>query len=965
MRILFTLVFFTLSFHQIFAQQRTINGRLTSPEDGTPLVGVNVVVKGTSVGTTTDVDGRYSIQVPVGATLVFSFIGMETKEVVVTDNNLRPATPRAGSGSGRKKRDLRSTPVPRSLYSDSTKENGIGVAVLTDKTPSYNKRSSIDVSTIRSIRRSGNTYIIRSDSDPQRTGFGVQFTSSIGVEKVNKLPSFQNQFAQGRSNGSNLQWFGADQNEIFSWGPLVRTLEFDGSDYAFDNGGRLVPSGTGNGKSAKKYNALSFFRSGMVNANELMITLPARGNSTFIFDLENRTRSGIIPNSQYRKTNLNASLKNYKVSGHLVANTSVSFNRSAGDLLNRGANLASIIGSVYRTPVTFDNANGFSPTSARSSAEAYEFLDNTKRSHAPGMGDNPYGLINELPDNEKFDRLMSNLNLQYSNNSSPFSIVFNGNADHQRNTTNFGTPPGYSGFAEGRLTRRIDTQTFVNGILTTSWRGYVHDGELKANLSYQVEHSARELNRSDGYYFDADDAYRNFDEADSTVYLQRSLDRTSHQIILNAQYEYHNWLNARLTNRNYFSNTIRSSQYSNFFPTASISIDLAEVLRIWQISDLYLYTTLSRTLREAPLLFTGWAYGSTNLPVGRYATFYESNELFFNNNIAPETERKFETGLKFQSGRVSAQFLYFNNMTDDFIAPVFSSENFALRNVASIKNYGATFSFGYSNYSYYNAHSIHWGFDLKWSKYNSVVQDIYSSEGSIALAGFQSAQSVLAPDKPAGAIYGTTYLKNAEGKKTIGADGFPIEDESLKMIGNPIPDWNLGCSAFIQRKRLKLSLLLDVKKGGDVWNGTNAMLDYLGRSSQTGKLRNTSNYVFKGADAAGNPNITPVDFYDPALPLTDNRWVRYNWDGVGEDYIEDASWIRLSELVLSYTARLSSSPKIRDIKFSLIGRNLFLITPYSGIDPSSSLFGYGTGNGLDLFNTPSTRSYSAQITIKL
>src|SRR5690349_23772080 len=83
MRILFTLVFFILSFHQIFAQQRTINGRLTSPEDGTPLVGVNVFVKGTSVGTTTDVDGRYSIQVPVGATLVFAFIGMETKEVVV------------------------------------------------------------------------------------------------------------------------------------------------------------------------------------------------------------------------------------------------------------------------------------------------------------------------------------------------------------------------------------------------------------------------------------------------------------------------------------------------------------------------------------------------------------------------------------------------------------------------------------------------------------------------------------------------------------------------------------------------------------------------------------------------------------------------------------------------------------------------------------------------------------------
>jgi hypothetical protein len=62
---------------------------------------------------------------------------------------------------------------------------------------------------------------------------------------------------------------------------------------------------------------------------------------------------------------------------------------------------------------------------------------------------------------------------------------------------------------------------------------------------------------------------------------------------------------------------------------------------------------------------------------------------------------------------------------------------------------------------------------------------------------------------------------------------------------------------------------------------------------------------------------------------------------------------------------LPSHAAIKSVKFSLIGRNLLLITPYSGVDPSSNLFGYTTGNGLDLFNTPSVRSYSAQLSIQI
>ncbi|HTH55425.1 MAG TPA: hypothetical protein VL728_05225, partial [Cyclobacteriaceae bacterium] len=155
------------------------------------------------------------------------------------------------------------------------------------------------------------------------------------------------------------------------------------------------------------------------------------------------------------------------------------------------------------------------------------------------------------------------------------------------------------------------------------------------------------------------------------------------------------------------------------------------------------------------------------------------------------------------------------------------------------------------------------------------------------------------------------------------------------------------------------------KKGGQVWNGTKAALNYAGRSQQTGEQRNISNYVFDGVTTNGAVNTVPVDFYNPALNLQQNRWVRYGSSGVGEEHVEDASWIRLNEISLSYKIYPRLNGVKKELAISFIGKNLLLITPYSGVDPGTALYGYSSGNGLDLFNAPSLRSYSFLVTFKL
>ena len=72
-----------------WAQERMVNGKVSSQEDGSALPGVNVVVKGTTNGTVTDVDGNYKLSVPAGgASLVFSFIGLATQEIPIGERSV-------------------------------------------------------------------------------------------------------------------------------------------------------------------------------------------------------------------------------------------------------------------------------------------------------------------------------------------------------------------------------------------------------------------------------------------------------------------------------------------------------------------------------------------------------------------------------------------------------------------------------------------------------------------------------------------------------------------------------------------------------------------------------------------------------------------------------------------------------------------------------------------------------------
>ena len=244
--------------------------------------------------------------------------------------------------------------------------------------------------------------------------------------------------------------------------------------------------------------------------------------------------------------------------------------------------------------------------------------------------------------------------------------------------------------------------------------------------------------------------------------------------------------------------------------------------------------------------------------------------------------------------------------------------------------------------------------------YTNTVTNIAGGTDSLPIAGFSNVHNTLIKGQPLGVITGNSWLRNANHQILLGDDGFPLADPRSKVIGNPTPEFTLKMSHQLSWNRLTLSVDWQYRKGGDVWNGTRAALDYNGRSAMTGEQRSWTNYIFPGVMSNGSHNTVPVSFYDPALPVGQNRWVRYGYSGVAEAYIQKGDNVRINMLSLAYTIR-SKQCQIRLLAYA---ENLMIWSAYRGADPQQRLFDQPDASGLDFFNLPSAKSYGLNASIQ-
>lgn len=394
--------------------------------------------------------------------------------------------------------------------------------------------------------------------------------------------------------------------------------------------------------------------------------------------------------------------------------------------------------------------------------------------------------------------------------------------------------------------------------------------------------------------------------------------------------------------------------------------------------------------------------------------------------INPERKTEFEIGADFRlfNDRVSFGAAYYDNQTDNaiFNIDVAPSRGFTVQtaNAATISNEGVELSL---DVAWPSVGDFSWNTYAQWFTNENTVVNLAGVQ-EFSLAGFTSLTSSLVEGEPFGVLFGNRWRRAPSGcsedsaqqscepltdaeaaagfvvaadDRVIGPDGFPIQALSQGIVGNPNPDWRASIGNTLRFKDLSLNALVDFSIGGDVWNGTQGALSYFGRAGyqdwwttisadEANSLTDWFGTTVADRCGAGGSGAGGCEVGDVALnsdgsysfrgyvedfgngPVVINQY--YFWDGPGsgftgpsEPFIEDASFVRLRELTLSYNLRSSFIQRLglSSINLAATGRNLWLSTDYSGVDPETNLTGPSNGQGLDYFNNPATRSYQFSI----
>jgi hypothetical protein len=196
----------------------------------------------------------------------------------------------------------------------------------------------------------------------------------------------------------------------------------------------------------------------------------------------------------------------------------------------------------------------------------------------------------------------------------------------------------------------------------------------------------------------------------------------------------------------------------------------------------------------------------------------------------------------------------------------------------------------------------------------------------------------------------------------IGANGFPVRAPlaSQKLLGNSQPDWIGGITNTFTYKNLSLTGLIDARWGFEKYNQLENFYAAFGIADYTADRRETK--VFEGVLADGSPNTKAVWLNQGVGPDGVNYgegYYRNVYRAVSENFVQDASWVRLRSLSLAYTLPTTWLPKsfIRNASVSATGNNLWLHTDYYGLDPESSSTDSGSNvDGFSGFTYPAART---------
>lgn len=997
-----------------------VRGKVTNL-NGEPLAGVSITIKGANIGTSTDENGNFVIDVPKNGTLVFSFVGFKTREVTINNQTTLNVRLQAESkelgevvvtafGIRQEKRKLsystqgvateqltqaRELNVINSLEGKvaglniSQSGSGVGAAsrvtlrgnrsisgdsqplYVIDGVPTLGFPEDLDPDNFASIdvlkganaaalygSDAQNGAIIITTKKGRADQVHVSFNNTVMFQQADLGNNFQNIYAQGTAG---VYQSGA----IYSWGPKMEGQTVANWTLDPSRAGETYPL------IPQPNNVMDLFQTGYTLSHNLQANIGGKNTQTF-FSTTSTEASGILPNNNLLRSSALVRMTG-NLSDKFTFDAKLNYTRQKTDNPTpQSDNNFNPMQQVYTMPrnIRTQDAKMYEYPNAQGVMQQDFWSPGTA-----STAENPYWVLNRNISNDELNRFTGLASLKYDFTDDLNLMV---RAAYDRIDDSY-EQKDYNGTLVralyGRYTKtKSDNYIFntdfllsYNKKLNTDWAMDVHAGGNSKRLGNESLSS----NTGDALLVP------NFFSMSNTNLPQTTFNPGS-PVNIQSLYAFGNfgWRDEvyfNLTGRNDWSSTLPANSRSYFYPSAGVS------------------AILSKLIPSFPKLFSfakiraSWAKVGSSAPpfmLQRTATFSSGGTNGFlslsnvlpNTNLKPEQTESFESGFNvgFLEGRLGLDFTYFKTNTIDQLftiaLPVGSGASSFFTNGGDIQNKGIEIVL---NTVPIQTKNVKWNLDFNFSHLKNTVVSISDQRPKVTIAapGDQYfSDFVIQQGKDFGDMYTVGFKRDSLGRVIVSTNGLPqVSNQRNFNIGSYTPDWTGSISSSISYKSLSLSVVIDHRQGGVVGSFTEANLAFWGDTKNTlqgrdGGLIFGKNFFpnYTAVNADGTPNITPIN--------AESFWRAVGNPSVpvGELFAQDATNTRLREIVVGYTLPKSIVNRLHlaNVKISLVGRNLFFISRATpGLDPDI-LAGTSTASeGFSSFPPPTTRSFGLNLKV--
>ena len=1008
---------------QAFAQQKTVTGKVTDDE-GLPLPGASISIKGsTTGGTSSKVDGTYSILANASQVLQFKFIGTKTVERAVGTNNVINVQLRADATSLNEVviTALGQTTTQRSLgtaqqtvkgsdIAQTQRENFInalqgriaGVEVNSSSgVPGAS--SSITIRGVSSISGSNqplmiidglpmdnktlNTGVLASDARGSLTAFsnrGVDFTNrsaDLNPEDIESIVVLKGPEAaalygidaangaivittkRGKPGQGGIEYSNSLRIENTRAKPEIQQVYGPSAvgTSTFLYYGDKYPEGT------KFYdNVDGFFQTAFTQKHNIALSGAAADNSSNYRIASSFTnQEGVVPNSVYDRINLTGASQ-AQINKWFKADLSMSYTYAKNDQSFKGVG-GPLIGLLV-WPQTDDAKDYLTPAGSR------RRLTNLG---AASEVDNPYFNVDKNIITSKNNRVISNLGLIFT----PFkwgNIRTNIGVDSYTNQNLILRHPEsaygntYNGVIDiaNDITRNISSQT----LLTIKKQKITKNITVNGLLGNAIQDLKSNTDAIKGQDFLEPD----FVSVNNTSIRTNRSTMSQRRLVSafgSATAAYKDYMFVTVTGRNDWTSTIPAESNSFFYPSVSTSFVFSDAIpSLGKFMTGKLRAAYAEVGKDArPYAYRpsleykttsngGYGYGFTGPNLG----------------LKPEFAVSYEVGteLSFLDNRIGLDATVYRKQTKDQIVNDIRGSygtGFILFNLngAETRNEGIELTLRgtpilRSNFSW----DVLANFESARGKVLALPNALPESYVSDTWL-FGNVRNGTAPGLSTRSLTGLYYLRNNTGQLIIDpTTGIPLRATTFFDAGyDRQPDFSIGITNTFKYKNISLNFLIDIRKGGDVLNATEQFLTARGLSPRT--LDRDQPRVVQGVLRDGKENsATPTANNIVLVPSVQTNY----YTAISEElFIEkDINWLRLRDVTLNYVLPeklLKRQNLVKKASVFVTGTDLFLVSNYSGLDPivngNTAAVGGSGAAGIDYGNFPIPRGINFGVRIGL